>query len=108
MRNHFGETGDNLPGDVDRDGSVGLNDLNFVRNNFGVSAPVSSAASSTRRAPQAVSTRTQYLEVANKDAARAADAVFGHFYDQPLERLADGASPGEIYLGVRARHRARR
>lgn len=37
VRNHFGETGPNLIGDMGlRDGVVDLNDLNYVRNHFGL------------------------------------------------------------------------
>ncbi len=39
VRNHFGETGENVPGDTNDDGIVDLSDLNAVRNNFGATAP---------------------------------------------------------------------
>jgi hypothetical protein len=35
VRNHFGETGDNVIGDANANGVVDLEDLNAVRNNFG-------------------------------------------------------------------------
>lgn len=44
VRNHFGETGENVPGDTNDDGIVDLADLNAVRNNFGATAPAPAPA----------------------------------------------------------------
>jgi len=82
VRNNFGAVGIGAPGDANGDQRVDLEDLNAVRNNFGASA----APIATRRSPTVASSAGGDVGLLPKRLlASAADAVFGEYFaETPL------------------------
>lgn len=94
VRNHFGESGENVLGDADGNGVVDLADLNAVRNNFGATAPapaplVDPAETGWQDALVAAqletaTTTAPWMGAAAARRLRAVDALFAQLSSDPL------------------------
>lgn len=80
VRNHFGDSGTDLPMDANFDGEVGLYELNLVRNNFGTATfgveTNSEGSPSIRRSSQA---DASFRTFSRSEKLQATDAVFQDF-----------------------------